>query len=523
MFASSAAPFLDALRDITGCLAERVSLRTTLTEILKTLEKSLGLLRAHIVIQDPESRNLRLSLCCGQPYSHVAYLPGRGVTGQVFSQKQSIIVPIMKEHPYFRNRLFSRTEEELASLGFVCVPVLAGGKALGVLSADAPAGCDGGGRARLEELREFLESVALLIGSHVAWLQEEMDSASWEDGEPEGLPSGLDGFVVGQAPVMRAALRQALQAAPSRATVLVLGESGSGKELMAKAIHKPSPRRARPFVTLNCAALPTELLEGELFGWRKGAFTNALRDHRGMFEQADGGTLFLDEIGDLSLTAQAKLLRAIQDRRIQSLGSERAVPVDARLICATNRPLEKLVQDGLFREDLYYRINVFPISMPPLRRRKEDIPLLAGYFLRRFQSEYGNSPGGSEPPPLLSEPVLETLQAWPWPGNVRELQNVMERAFLLCEGGIIRTRDLPANIRSAARQEDESPETAPGNSLIESVNRLEEHLIDSTLKETRGNIHEAARKLRVTYRMLYYKMKKYGMDYRRYAEPETVE
>lgn len=196
----------------------------------------------------------------------------------------------------------------------------------------------------------------------------------------------MDSFVVGQAPAMRAALRQAFQAAPSRATVLVLGESGSGKELMAEAIHKTSPRRSRPFVTLNCAALPSELLEGELFGWRRGAFTNAVRDHRGMFEQADGGTLFLDEIGDLSLPAQAKVLRAIQERRIQVLGSERSVSVDVRLICATNRPLEKLVRDGLFREDLYYRINVFPISMPPLRRRKEDIPLLAGHFLRRFQS-----------------------------------------------------------------------------------------------------------------------------------------
>lgn len=523
MLTCPAAPFLDALHDIAGHLAEKTSLRATLTDILKTLEKRLGLLRAHIVIQDPESRNLRLSLCCDRPDSHVAYMPGRGVTGQVFARGQSIIVPLMKEHPDFRNRLFSRTEEELGSLGFVCVPVLADGRTLGALSADAPAGCDGDGRARLEALREFLESVALLIGSHVAWLQEEMDSTSWEDGREEGPPPGMDGFVVGHAPAMRAALRQALQAAPSRATVLVLGESGSGKELMAEAIHKTSPRRARPFVTLNCAALPSELLEGELFGWRRGAFTNAVQNHRGMFEQADGGTLFLDEIGDLSLPAQAKVLRAIQDRRIQSLGSEHAIPVDVRLICATNRSLEKLVREGQFREDLYYRINVFPISMPPLRRRKEDIPVLAGYFLRRFQSEYGNSPGDPEHPPILSAPALETLQAWSWPGNVRELQNVMERAFLLCEGGIIRTRDLPANIRSAARQEDGQPETAPGTSLIESVNRLEEHLIDTALKETKGNIHEAARKLHVTYRMLYYKMKKNGMDYRRYADPETVE
>lgn len=523
MNARPAAPFLDALRDIAICLAERASLRATLTNILKTLESRLGLMRAHIIIQDPESRNLRLSLCCGQPCAHVAYMPGRGVTGQVFAQKQSVVVPCMKAHPDFRNRLFSRTEEELNALGFVCVPVLAGGKALGTLSADAPAAHDTASEATLENLREFLESVALMIGSHVAWLQEEMDSASWENGDEEIVPSSMGNFVVGQAPAMRAALRLAFQAAPSRATVLILGESGSGKELMAEAIHKTSPRRSRPFVTVNCAALPSELLEGELFGWRKGAFTNAVQNHRGMFEQADGGSLFLDEIGDLSLPAQAKVLRAIQERRIQSLGSERIVPVDVRLICATNRPLEKLVQEGLFREDLYYRINVFPISVPPLRRRKEDISLLAEHFLYHFQSEYGSFPGGSEQPPVISAPALETLQAWTWPGNVRELQNVMERAFLLCEDGVIRIRDLPANIRSAAWPEDETPEAFPTSSLIESVNRLEERLIDGALKDTKGNIHEAARKLHITYRMLYYKMKKYGMDYRRYAAPEEVE
>lgn len=523
MNACPAAPFLDALRDIAGYLAERASLRTTLTNILKALEIRLALLRTHIVIQDPESRNLRLSLCRGQPCSHVAYMPGRGVTGQVFARGQSIVVPRMKDHPDFRNRLFSRTEDELASLAFICVPVLAGGKALGTLSTDAPAARDSDGTAKLEVLREFLEAVALMIGSRVAWLQEEMVSSSWEADSEDELPPGMDGFVVGQAPTMRAALRQAFQAAPSRATVLILGESGSGKELMAEAIHKISPRRARPFVTLNCAALPSELLEGELFGWRKGAFTNAIQNHRGMFEQADGGTLFLDEIGDLSLPAQAKVLRAIQDRRIQSLGSESSVPVDVRLICATNRPLEKLVGEGQFREDLYYRINVFPINMPPLRRRKEDIPLLAEHFLRRFQSEYGSAPDGAEQPPVLSAPALECLRAWTWPGNVRELQNVMERAFLLCEDGVIRTRDLPAGICSAARKEDGDPQAAPATSLVESVNQLEERLIDAALKETKGNIHEAARRLRVTYRMLYYKMKKYGMDYRRYADPEPVE
>ncbi len=521
MSVPSSLPILDALHDIAGYLAERKSLRTTLTDILRTLEQRLGLLRAHIVVENPESHNLRLSLCCGQACAHVAYMPGRGVTGRVFSGGKSIIVPLMKDHPDFRNRLFLRSEEELASLGFICVPVQARGRTLGTLSADTPAG-NKDDASKQKTLCDFLECVALMIGSHVAWIQEDMDAGAEERSGGEELPVGMDDFVVGQAPAMRAALRQALLAAPSRATVLILGESGSGKELMAEAIHKTSPRRARPFVTLNCAALPSELLEGELFGWRRGAFTNAVQNHRGLFEQADGGTLFLDEIGDLSLQAQAKVLRAIQERRIQSLGSERSVSVDVRLICATNRPLEQLVRDGRFREDLYYRINVFPINMPPLRRRKEDIPLLAGHFLRRFQREYGTSPGGTGQVPELSSPALETLLAWSWPGNVRELQNVMERAFLLCEDGVIRTRDLPDLIRCSTRHEEEVHDDGASESLLESVSRLETRLIDEALKASGGNIHEAARKLHITYRMLYYKMKKYGMDYRRYAAPEQV-
>ena len=514
-------PFLNALHDIVGYLAERNPLRTTLTDILRTLEQHLRLSRAHIVVEDPESHNLQLSLCCGQACVHVAYMPGRGVTGRVFASGQSIIVPCMKDHPDFRNRLFLRSEEELAALGFICVPVQAGGRTLGTLSADVSAG-DSEDNSKLEALCSFLECVALMIGSHVAWLQEDMGSSTDGKGGEE-LPANMDDFVVGQAPAMRTALRQALLAAPSCATVLILGESGTGKELMAEAIHKTSPRRACPLVTLNCAALPSELLEGELFGWRRGAFTNAVQNHRGLFEQANGGTLFLDEIGDLSLPAQAKVLRAIQERRIQSLGSERSVPVDVRLICATNQPLEQLVSEGRFREDLYYRINVFPINMPPLRRRKEDIPLLARHFLRRFQSRYGNSPEDAGQTPDLSPPALETLLAWSWPGNVRELQNVMERAFLLCEGGIIRTRDLPEHIQLTTRQEEEPRSGPPADSLLERVCRLETRLIDGALRESEGNIHEAARKLRVTYRILYYKMKKYGIDYRRYIPPKSME
>jgi len=307
-----------------------------------------------------------------------------------------------------------------------------------------------------------------------------------------------------------------MQVGPSRATALLRGESGTGKELMAEAIHRSSPRRNQPFVTLNCAALPADLLEGELFGWRKGAFTSAVQSRKGLFEQADKGTLFLDEIGDLALPAQAKVLRAIQDRQIQCLGSDRPISVDVRLVCATNRPLEQLVEQGLFREDLYYRINVFPIHMPALRERREDIPHLAEHFLRMFSAEYGRDVQH------ISTPALDMLVQYSWPGNVRELKNVIERAVLVCDEAAIRAYHLPQALQSG---EADACALSPAMPLgfTEKVNQLERKLIADALRDSRGNIHEAARGLRITYRILYYKMKKYGIDYRDFVTPDVVD
>lgn len=504
--------YLDTLHRVVAVLTVRQSFRAALQEILDALAEHLDFERPHIVVQDPESMNLRLSLAYGQANApHVAYAPGKGITGQVFAGGQSIIVPCMRDHPDFRNRLFDRTEEQMAALAFVCVPVRTGKDTdvIGTLSADTPLAPDGTLRLRCS----FLESVAALVGKQVAYLQEEMARQHYQQSlEEPPLPPMPS--IIGASKSIRQVLRQAMQVGPSRATALLRGESGTGKELMAEAIHRSSPRRNRPFVTLNCAALPSELLEGELFGWRKGAFTSAVQNRKGLFEQADKGTLFLDEIGDLALSAQAKILRAIQDRQIQCLGSEHLITVDVRLICATNRPLEQLVEQGLFREDLYYRINVFPIVMPPLRERREDIPQLAEHFLDLFSQEYGRDVRH------ISMPALELLMQHAWPGNVRELKNVMERAVLVCDEAAIRTYHLPQALQSA----DSAPPSAPlPVGFTEKVNRLEQKLITEALKASRGNIHEAARELRITYRILYYKMKKYGIDYRTFAAADVIE
>ena len=499
--------YLDALRRIGAHLSAQESFRDALEHILSLLDEELGFTRPHIIVQDPESLDLRLSLARGEADSHVAYAPGRGITGQVFASGQPCLVPCMKDHPDFRNRLFERSESELASLAFLCVPVRADkdSEVLGTLSADTPTASEETLRLSLH----FLEVVASVIGRHVAFLQEDMARLHFQFCTEDELPRIPS--IIGTSGSIRTVLRQIDQVASSRATVLVRGESGTGKELMAEAIHRGSPRRGKPFVTLNCAALPPDLLEGELFGWRKGAFTSAVQNHKGLFEQADGGTLFLDEIGDLALPAQAKVLRAIQDRQIQCLGSEKLVTVDVRLVCATNRPLEDLVAQGLFREDLYYRINVFPILMPPLRDRRDDIPRLARHFLKLFSEEYGRDVRS------ISEPAMQRLTAHTWPGNVRELKNVMERAVLVCDEATIRAHHLPDPLcgESCAWR-------APGAGLTEAVGQLEQEMITASLTATGGNIHEAARRLKVTYRILYYKMKKYGIDYRRFEAPDVV-
>ncbi len=510
---SSLSRYLDTLHRVVSILNARQPFRAALQDILNALAEHLDFERPHIVVQDPESMNLRLSLAYGQANApHVAYAPGKGITGQVFAGGQAIVVPCMKEHPDFRNRLFDRTEEQMAALAFICVPVRTGEDAevIGTLSADTPLAPD----EKLGLRRSFLESVAALVGKQVAYLQEEMARHHFQQGMEEEEPPSPMPSIIGSSKNIRQVLRQAMQVGPSRATALLRGESGTGKELMAEAIHRSSPRRNKPFITLNCAALPSELLEGELFGWRKGAFTSAVQNRKGLFEQADKGTLFLDEIGDLSLPAQAKVLRAIQDRQIQCLGSEHLITVDVRLICATNRPLERLVEQGQFREDLYYRVNVFPIFMPLLRERREDIPQLAKHFLELFSQEYGRDVQH------ISMPALDLLVQYNWPGNVRELKNTMERAVLVCDEPTIRTYHLPQALQS----EEGTPAVSPlPVGFTEKVNQLEQQLITGALKNTHGNIHEAARDLRITYRILYYKMKKYGIDYRSFTDPDVVE
>ncbi|HMV50597.1 MAG TPA: sigma-54 dependent transcriptional regulator, partial [Blastocatellia bacterium] len=278
-------------------------------------------------------------------------------------------------------------------------------------------------------------------------------------------------------------------------------ESGTGKELVAHAIHYNSPRAAKPFVKVNCAALPESLIEAELFGHEKGAFTGAIARKRGRFELAEGGTLFLDEIGDLSPAMQVKLLRVLQEREFERVGGTETIKVNVRLIAATNVELEQAVQDGRFRSDLYYRLNVFSIYMPPLRERKTDILLLADHFLEKYSRQSGKSIK------RISTPAIDMLMSYHWPGNVRELENVIERATLVCDGNVIHGFHMPPTLQTA-----EGSGTVTKVSLDQAVGTFEKELILDALKTVRGNRARAARMLDTTERILGYKVKKYDID-----------
>jgi len=311
--------------------------------------------------------------------------------------------------------------------------------------------------------------------------------------------------IIGTSGPVRQVYEQVAQVASTNTTALIRGESGTGKELIAHAIHYNSLRAKKPFVKVSCAALPESLIEAELFGHEKGAFTGAESRKKGRFELAEGGTLFLDEIGDINLSTQVKLLRVLQEREFERVGGTETIKVNVRLIAATNKDMEQALQQGTFREDLYYRLNVFTIFVPPLRDRKADLLLLADHFLEKFSREHGKSIK------RISTPAIDMLVSYHWPGNVREMENALERAVLMCEGQVIHAHHLPPSLQTA-----EASGTVTRVSLADAVIAYEKDLIQDALKTTRGNRAKAARLLDATERILNYKIKKYAIDVRRF-------
>jgi len=307
--------------------------------------------------------------------------------------------------------------------------------------------------------------------------------------------------IISVDPAMEEALNVVARAAPSRASVLIRGESGTGKELIARAVHAASPRADRPFVAVNCAALNENLIESELFGHEKGAFTGADAQRQGRFEQADGGTLFIDEVAEIPAEVQVKLLRVLQERTVERVGGNASIEVDVRLISATHQNVEELVRAGRFREDLFYRLNVVTLALPALRQRRQDIPVLVDFFLERYSAENGKQIGE------VSREAMEALMRYDYPGNVRELQNMVERAVVMARGNSVTRADLPAEL-----QPNQTPEVgdAAHATLPEQVEALERQAIEQAMTEAGGVQSRAAELLGITERNLRYKLKKYG-------------
>jgi two-component system response regulator PilR (NtrC family) len=315
------------------------------------------------------------------------------------------------------------------------------------------------------------------------------------------------GNLIGKSPGMQQVFATIGRLGDSKATVLVTGESGTGKELVAKAIHFNSNRKARPFVTVNCGAIPQELMESELFGHVKGAFTGAVAAKQGLFEVADGGTLFLDEVSELPLHLQVKLLRVLEDPEIRPVGGVKPVRVDVRIVAATNRNLAQAKESGAFREDLYYRLNVISLHIPTLRERREDIPLLANHFLQEFAGDAG------VPPKLISPEALASLERYPWPGNVRELENVIERAVTLEADAVIRAESLPDSVRGQTAPDVKGIELPPdGLDLDALMERIERDLLSQALRRTNGIQSRAAQLLHTSFRSFRYRLQKYGLE-----------
>jgi Nif-specific regulatory protein len=446
------------------------------------------------------------------------YRLGEGLVGRVFESGNPIVVPDLSKEQRFLNRAGGRSFDDLAGVAYYCVPIRSGGSVMGTLSAERRLGVDTDkAESILAADRSMLERTAALVAESAKLreriLEEQfrLRSGPGNDDDMAFAPAARTsvsdkvGSLVGTSAAMRAVYDMVAQVAPSDATVLVTGESGTGKELVAGEIHRTSRRADGPFVKVNCAALPESIIESELFGHERGAFTGAVGQRKGRFELAHGGTIFLDEIGELSPQVQVKLLRVLQEREIERIGGTSTIKVDVRVVAATNRNLEDELRAGRFREDLYYRLNVFPIRIPPLRERKSDIVLLADHFAEKYADRNGKLIK------RISSPALDLLMSYHWPGNVRELENCIERAVILSSDMVIHSYHLPPSLQSA-----QSTNTEPTTTLEAALSRLEKELIVEALKIAGGNMAAAARRLGITERQIGLRVHHYGINWKLY-------
>ena len=481
-------------------------LSETLGVLLETLKTHMNVVRAMVSLFEPGSGNIFIHQSFGLSEEEQAkgvYFLGEGITGRVVETGEPIIVPRIGDEPSFLDRTQSRSPSD-RRLSFLCVPIMRSKKVLGTISAERIYD-----NSRLLKLDvEVLSILATMTAQAVElYLVENVEKVALEN-ENRRLRSVLKSRfkpsnIIGNSKPMQDVYKLIEKVTRTKTTVLILGQSGVGKELVASAIHFNSNVAKGPFVKFNCAALPESVIESELFGHEKGSFTGAIGARKGRFEEAHGGTIFLDEVGELSLAVQAKLLRVLQEKTFERVGGNAQIKVDIRILAATNRDLLTMVEKGTFREDLYYRLNVFPVTIPPLRERGNDVIALADYFVAQFSHELGVEVK------RISTSAINMLLSYHWPGNVRELENVIERAIILSDDGVIHGYNLPPSLQMPILAEVE----CKGN-LEARLNAVECEMIVEALKVHHGNTTEAAKMLGLTRRILGLRLNKYKLDHK---------
>lgn len=502
---------ITVLQEISSAIVHERNVDALLNKVLDVLNRRMGMLRGTFTLLQGDTLTIEASQGLDENEKQLGrYHIGEGITGHVAETGRPHLIPDIRRDSRFLNRTKSRDSKE--PVAFICVPIIHLEQVVGTLSIDRRIAPD----TDLENDMALLEIIGNITAEAVSVAQkehEERENLLEENRKLRRMLAENPGEMVGNCRAMQQVYELVRQVAPSDATVLIRGSSGTGKELVARAIVNLSPRREKPFVCLNCAALPENLVESELFGHEKGAFTGAIGRRIGRAEAADGGTLFLDEIGDLSLQTQVKLLRFIQERTFSRVGSNAELRSNVRFLAATSRNLEELMSKKLFREDLYYRLNIFPISMPDLSKRKSDIILLAEHFIEKMNVKYGKKVS------RLSTPAINMLMAYHWPGNVRELENCIERAVLTAQDECIHGYNLPPSLQTGKESGTELlPDgKASFNTLVDSYER---ELIVEALKRNSGNMSAAARDLGLSPRVIHYKIGRLGITPEWYVDGE---
>lgn len=496
---------LTLLFEISQTLEESPELHDIISPVLEKLSDKLGMNHGTLALLNRETNEITIETSVHlteNQQKKTKYKPGEGITGAVIQSGDPIIVEDIKKAPQFLDKTGQKRARGSSRVSFICVPVIHGNETIGAFSMDKV-------YENLENIKEDLKLLTIIssmIAKKVKIRQRIIEKNQRLLDENSRLQKELQQTnkpdnMIGSSQAMHDVFTLINQVSKSDASVLIRGESGTGKELVAHAIHHDSLRSKKPFIKVNCAALPENLIESELFGHEKGAFTGALSGRMGRFELADGGTIFLDEIGELTPAIQVKLLRVLQEREIERVGGNKVIKVDVRIITATNRNLEDEIKNGIFREDLFYRLNVFPINLPPVRERKTDIIPLCDHFIDKFNSR------NAKKVKRISSGAIDLLTSYHWPGNVRELENCIERAVLLTNDMVIHSYNLPPSLQSA-----ESTGTKSNTTLKEAVEALEKEMLIEAIKETKGNRAKAARKLGITERQIGTRIIKYNLQ-----------